>query len=40
MFHLFRSTVKPVYNNHPWDPKIVVVVDEWPLFKSSLYYKI
>ncbi len=34
----FCSTVKPVYNGHPWDPKIEAVVDRWPLFKGSLYY--
>jgi hypothetical protein len=33
------NTVKPVYNNHPWDPKIVAVVDRWPLFRGGLYYK-
>ncbi len=32
-------TVKPVYNGHPWDPKIVAVVDRWSLFRGSLYYK-
>ncbi len=25
-------TVKLVYNDHPWDPKIVAVVDGWSLF--------
>jgi hypothetical protein len=25
------TTVKPVYNGHPWDPKILAVVDRWPL---------
>jgi hypothetical protein len=33
------STVKPVYNNHPWDPKIVAVVDRGLLFSCSLIYK-
>ena len=33
------STVKPVYNDHPWDPKIVAVVDRWSLFKGRLYSK-
>ena len=32
-------TVKPVYNGHPWDPKIEAIVDRWPLFRGSLYYK-
>ena len=27
-------TVKPVYNDHPRDPKIVVVVDRWFLFRG------
>ncbi len=27
----FSSTVKPVYNGHPWDPKIVAIV---PLFRG------
>ncbi len=27
--------VKPVYNDHPWDPKMVVVVDMWLLFRDS-----
>jgi hypothetical protein len=31
------STVKPVYNGHPWDPKKVAVVKRWPLFKGSSY---
>ena len=34
------NTVKPVYNGHPWDPKIEAVVDRWPLFRSRLYYTI
>ncbi len=29
-------TVKPVYNDHPWDPKIVAVVDTWLLFRDYL----
>ncbi len=31
--------VKPVFNNHPRDPKNVEVVDRWSLFRGSLYYK-
>ena len=31
----FNRTVKPVYNDHPWDPKIVAVVDRWSLFRGS-----
>ena len=30
-----KNTVKPVYNDHPWDPKIVVVVDRWSFFLRS-----
>jgi hypothetical protein len=32
-------TVKPVYNNHPRDPKIVAVVDWWSLFRGHLCNK-
>jgi hypothetical protein len=28
------SAVKPVYNGHPWDLKIVVFVHRWPLFRG------
>jgi hypothetical protein len=28
----FESTVKPVYNDHSWDPQKVVVVQRWSLF--------
>ena len=31
----FLSTVKPVYNDHPWDPKMVAVVDRWSLFRGT-----
>ncbi len=27
-------TVKPLYNDHPWDPKIVSVVDRCSLFRG------
>jgi hypothetical protein len=30
-----KYTVKPVYNDHPWDSKIVAVVDRWSLFRDS-----
>jgi hypothetical protein len=30
----FIGRVKPVYNGHPWDPKIVAVVHMWPLFRG------
>jgi hypothetical protein len=33
-------TVKPVYNDHPWDPKMVAAVDRWLLFRGSVYLKI
>ncbi len=29
-------TVKPVYKDHPREPKIVVFVDWWSLFRGSL----
>jgi len=32
-------TVKPVYNDHPRDPKILVVVDKGSLFRSHLWSK-
>jgi hypothetical protein len=35
-----RSTVKPMYNGQPWDPKIEAVVDRWLLFRGSLNYTI
>jgi hypothetical protein len=38
IINAFRSTVRPVYNGHPWDPKIEAVVDRWPLFRG-VYYK-
>ena len=28
-------TVKPVYNDYPWNPKIVAVVERWSLFRGS-----
>jgi len=28
-------TVKPVYNDHPQDPKCVAVADRWSLFRGS-----
>ena len=30
------NTVKPVYNDHPRDPKFVAVVDRRSLFRGSL----
>ncbi len=32
-------TVKPVYNEHPRDPKIVVVVARWSLLRGHLFIK-
>ncbi len=29
-----ESTVKPVYKDHPRDPKFVAVVDKWSLFRG------
>ncbi len=34
-----RYTVNFVYNNHPWDPKIVAVVDRCSLFRGHLFNK-
>ncbi len=31
----WKSTVKPVYNDHPRDPKFVAVADRWLLFRGS-----
>ncbi len=33
------TTVKPLYNDHPWDPKIVAVVEKWSFFKGHLRNK-
>jgi hypothetical protein len=33
-FFVFLSTVKPVYNGHPWDPQKVAVVHRWPLCRD------
>ena len=33
-------TGKPTYNDHPWDPKIVVVVDRWSSLTGHLCIKI
>jgi hypothetical protein len=30
------DTVKPVYNGHPRDRKLVAVVDRWSLFRAYL----
>ncbi len=35
LIHFFVNTVKPVYNDHPRDPKFVAVVDRWPLFRGG-----
>jgi hypothetical protein len=34
-----KLAVKPVYNNHPWDPKKVAVVHRW-LFCRGFSIKI
>ena len=31
----FISTVKPVYNDNPQNPKFVAVVERWSLFRGS-----
>jgi hypothetical protein len=37
---LLQIIVKPVYNDHPWDPKVVTVVDRWSLFSGSFKYSV
>ncbi len=37
--NLEGSTIKPVYNDHPLDPKIMAVVDRWSLFRGHLCNK-
>ena len=39
-FYNLSYTVKSVYNDYPWDPKIVVAVDRWLLFRGHLCNKI
>jgi hypothetical protein len=29
------NTVKPGYNDNPWDPKIVTAVDKWSLLTGG-----
>ncbi len=36
---LLAYAVKPVYNDHPLDPKIVTVVDRWSLSKGHFCNK-
>ena len=31
-----QNTVKHVYNNHPWGPKIVVVVYRWSYLRGHI----
>jgi hypothetical protein len=33
-----KGTVKPVYKDHTWDPKILAVVDRWSLIRGHLSY--
>ena len=33
------SQTKLVYNDNPWDPKIVAAVDRWSLFRGQLCFK-
>ena len=32
----FKSAAKPVYNDHPPDPKFLAGVDRWSLFRGNL----
>jgi hypothetical protein len=34
-----HSAVKPAHNDHPWDPKIVAVIDRWSLLRGHLCSK-
>jgi hypothetical protein len=34
-----ETRVKPVYDDHPGDPKIVAFVDRWSLFRGCLCNK-
>ncbi len=34
MIQLIAKLSLPVYNDHPWGPKIVSVVDKWSLFRG------
>ncbi len=37
----FSYTVKPLYNNHPWDPICVAVDARWSFFRGGfLLYKL
>jgi hypothetical protein len=36
---MYLDAVKPVYNDHPRDPKIVAVVDRWSFFRGHLCNK-
>ena len=35
LIFLYIYTVKPVYNEHPREPKFVAVFDWWLLFRGS-----
>ena len=39
MFNCNLESVKPVYKDHPWDPKVVVVVDRWSFPGDNLCNK-
>ncbi len=34
----YQNAVKPVYNDHPWDPKFVAIVDRWSLFRDRFMF--
>ncbi len=38
-FHTNNNIVKPLYNDNPWDPKIVAKIDRWSLFRGHLRNK-
>ncbi len=39
VFVRYINTVKPVYNDHPWDPQKVVVVERWSLFECGRWLR-
>ena len=39
MIKYMYSSIKPAYNDNPWDSNIVVVVDGWSFFRGQLCHK-
>jgi hypothetical protein len=38
LLNIFICTAKPVKNNHPQDPKKVIVMPMWLLYKRGSYF--